>query len=228
VVATPKAPFLAFCVEFMETMMRKLFLASAALVLTTPVLAADLSPPAEPVQVLPQGFDWSGFYIGVNAGYGFAGSFEDRVGINLDNADGFVGGVQAGYNASFDPLVLGIEGELDYANISDQNGIFEGNLNWRGSLTPRLGFAVEQFMPYIKGGVAFGSVEIKTPGVSDDQVLVGWTIGAGAEYLITNNVSVRAEYNYTDLNSDNFAVTGGVIEAGYHGSDVKAGVNYKF
>ena len=73
----------------------------------------------------------------------------------IDSGDGFTGGAQAGYNMQFNPLVVGIEGEIDYADISDRSAL-KADLNWRGSVTPRLGFAIDRFMPYIKGGFAFG------------------------------------------------------------------------
>ena len=59
-------------------------------------------------------------------------------------------------------------------------------------------------------------------------MLWGWTAGVGAEYAVTNNVSVRAEYNYTDLGTDAFNTNIGTFDGGYSGSDVKVGVNYKF
>ena len=63
---------------------------------------------------------------------------------------------------------------------------------------------------------------------SDDSVLTGWTVGAGAEYAVTNNVTVRAEYNYTDLGKDTLTTPTAAASIGYQGSDVKLGVNYKF
>jgi outer membrane immunogenic protein len=207
--------------------MKKYLLASAALIMAGPALAADLpvmAEPAAPAYIAPTAFNWSGFYVGANIGYGFSGDFDA---FGLDGADGFTGGVQAGFNYQYDPLVVGIEGEIDYSDINDGAAGFNGDLNWRGSITPRLGFAVDRFMPYVKAGLAFGSVEIKTPLGKDDQVLYGWTVGGGAEYAVTNNVSVRAEYNYTDLGDDDFNA-GARVNSGFTGSDVKLGVNYRF
>jgi outer membrane immunogenic protein len=213
----------------METTMKKLVLATSAILLSAPAFAADLPRAAEPVApapyIAPAAFNWSGFYVGVNAGYAFGGDFDIDA---LDSADGFVGGAQAGYNFQFDPIVVGIEGEIAYADVSDKFADLEGTLNWRGSVTPRLGFAIDRFMPYLKGGLAFGDVEVKDATGKDDKTQLGWTVGAGAEYAVTDNVTVRAEYNYTDLGKDDFTTPAGTVKAGYKGSDVRAGVNYKF
>jgi outer membrane immunogenic protein len=211
-------------------MMKTLILASTAMILAAPAFAADLAPravePAAPAYIAPAAFSWTGFYVGANAGYGFSGKFE---GTPADGGDGFTVGGQAGYNYQFNPIVVGIEGEIDYADIKDRFDGFKGDLNWRGSVTPRLGFAIDRFMPYIKGGFAFGDVEFSDPAGNDDQVLTGWTVGGGAEYAVTDNVTVRAEYNYTDLGKDSYTTpVVGTFKAGYKGSDVKLGVNYKF
>jgi outer membrane immunogenic protein len=210
--------------------MRLLLLACAAIALSGPTLAADVpavEEPLAPAYIAPTGFDWTGFYVGANVGYGFSGDFSDDVGFRLNEGSGFVGGVQAGYNVQFDPLVVGIEGEIDYSNISDRFAGVRADLDWRGSVTGRLGWAVDRFLPYVKGGLAFGDVNFDT-GRSDSNMLWGWTAGVGAEYAITNNVSVRAEYNYTDLGTDAFNTNIGSFDGAYSGSDVKVGVNYKF
>lgn len=210
--------------------MRRLLLAAAAMLLASPALAADIPTVDEPIApnyIAPMGFDWTGFYVGANLGYGFSSDFNDKANLLLDEASGFTGGVQAGYNVQFDPMVVGIEGEVDYANISDRFGGAKGSLDWRGSVTARLGWAIDRFLPYVKGGLAFGDVSFDT-GQSDSKVLWGWTAGVGAEYAITDNVSVRAEYNFTDLGTDAFNTNIGKFDGGFSGSDVKVGVNYKF
>src|SRR5215207_5908809 len=76
--------------------MRKLLMATAAAVLlSTPVLAADLAPmPAEPAAPVYMPFTWTGFYAGVHAGYAWGDEdddlddqFEDRV--LVERADSF-------------------------------------------------------------------------------------------------------------------------------------------
>jgi len=222
--------------EYQETTMKKLLLATAAILLAGPALAADLPRYGEPAApapayVAPIGFNWTGFYAGANLSYAWGDFRTGGTGVRLNDAHGFGGGIQAGYNLQYDPLVVGIEGELGYANSTDKFAGGKGTLGWRGSLTPRVGFAIDRFLPYVKAGLAGGDVEFKGVGGlggTDSSVLWGWTAGVGAEYAVTNNVSVRLEYDYTDLGKDTFINGAGAFKGGYKGSDIKLGVNYKF
>ncbi|WP_051231062.1 outer membrane protein [Kaistia adipata] len=94
--------------------------------------AADLAP--VPVIEAPPPFSWTGFYAGVHAGYAWGnqddnqsnlfdceGSFECTPGDSF-NMDGFIGGVHGGYNWQMDQFVFGIEGDIDYTNISGSEG----------------------------------------------------------------------------------------------------------
>jgi outer membrane immunogenic protein len=133
--------------------MKKLLLSSAALVgLTAGALAADLparrAPPA-PFVAVPV-FTWTGFYVGVNAGYGFSdrgdrnrfngglttfqpsaagGGFVipanvtgfNGVGNNNGGNDGFIGGGQIGYNYQFGQFVIGLEADIQYSDLGGGN-----------------------------------------------------------------------------------------------------------
>ena len=61
---------------------------------------------------------------------------------------------------------------------------------------------------------------------ASSQTQLGWTIGGGIEYALWRNLSAKIEYRYTDLGRDNFNAIG--TRAGYRGSTVLAGINYKF
>jgi outer membrane immunogenic protein len=79
----------------------------------------------------------------------------------------FLGGVHAGYNYQFsDNMVLGVEADIDYSDMSGDGNLsfggvtdsaFSGSseLDWQGSISARLGYAADRFMPYLTGGVAF-------------------------------------------------------------------------
>ena len=139
--------------------MRKALLASVALsaVLTAaPALAADLgqrmitkAPPAAVPFVQP--FTWTGFYLGVNAGYGFGtGSSAittGQVAANVANVaggarpanvdlrpEGFIGGGQVGYNWQFGSFVTGIEADLAYTDFSETRTVVTTPLSGVGSL----------------------------------------------------------------------------------------------
>jgi outer membrane immunogenic protein len=63
---------------------------------------------------------------------------------------------------------------------------------------------------------------------------VGWTAGAGLEYAVANNVSVKAEYLYTNFPNANYWMTLPAQGSSARISDdaqlhtVKFGVNWKF
>ena len=81
-------------------------------------LAADLS--AAPPSTIAPAFDWSGFYAGVEAGYGAGSSDATVPGTHLAfSPDSAIGGVQIGYNVMLDKVVLGIETDIAYTNAED-------------------------------------------------------------------------------------------------------------
>jgi outer membrane immunogenic protein len=98
--------------------MKRLLSAAALIVLGAPAaLAADLpsrQPALPPIVAAPPLFTWSGFYVGVNGGYGWAdatatgNTFLGSLGLGVE-ADGFIGGAQVGYNIQFGGFVLGAE-----------------------------------------------------------------------------------------------------------------------
>lgn len=206
-------------------LMKKLLLSTAAVVvLGSSAFAADLPRYSEPMAPMNSYvYNWTGFYLGLHAGYGFNGDF-DAV---SDGANGFLGGIQGGYNAQFDAIVFGLEGELSYSGVGDSFNGVSADLNWKGAITPRLGIAFDRFLPYVKAGIAFGDVEFNNALFSESEMMAGWTVGLGVEYAVTNNLSVKVEYDYTDLGRDNFALAAGG-QGGYDGHEVKAGVNFRF
>ena len=78
-----------------------------------------------------------------------------------------------------------------------------GRAKWTGAVRARAGYAVDRFLPYLAGGVAFTKykVVIDESGdiASDSQSLTGWTVGAGVEYAFTDQLMGRFEYRYTDF-----------------------------
>jgi outer membrane immunogenic protein len=214
--------------EYQEFSMKKLLLATAAMLIAGSAYAADIptNQQAEPAYQAPAAaVTWTGLYAGVNLGYGFSGDF-DPPGWRLNQATGWTGGIQGGYNLQYDPIVVGIEGSLNYADITDKWAGARGTLGFNGSITPRIGYVIGDFLPYVKAGIAGGNVEIKYVR-SDTNFLVGWTAGFGAEYRVTPEISVRAEYNYTSYARGDFNVDA-LPRATFSGSDIKLGVNYHF
>ena len=185
-------------------------------------LAADLprkAPAAAPVYPPPVA-TWAGCYLG-----GAVGVVNNRVSGNVD-FEGFstgasgnkTGGIYGGYlgcNLQSNNFVYGIEG--DFSGIGG-SGVSQGVLgivsgavvtskpDWLSTIRGRAGLAFNNAMVYLTGGVAFADVKNSFfvpgfPGVSTSNTRVGWTVGAGAEYMFTPNWIGRLEFLYADLGS---------------------------
>lgn len=219
--------------------MKKYLLASVAalgLVAAGAASAADLpsrkGPVAAPVYVVPA-FTWTGFYVGGNAGYGW-GNVNTNGGLALTNTgdlDGFIGGGQVGYNYQMGQFVLGVEADIQGADLNTGNtfGGLRIKTDYFGTVRARAGFAFDRFMPYVTGGWAYGNVKTTIPGTffsSDKTHTGGWALGGGLEYAITNNLIAGVEYLYVDLGEKRLLNSG--TKVGTDFSVVRARLSYKF
>ena len=215
--------------------MKKYLLASVAalgLVAAGAASAADLpsrkGPIAAPVYV--PAFSWTGFYVGANAGYGW-GNVNANGFANVGDLDGFVGGGQIGYNYQMGQFVVGLEADLQGADLSSGNnlGLIRVKTDYFGTVRARVGVAFDRFMPYITGGWAYGNVKTSIPGIgfsSDRSHTGGYAVGGGLEYAVTNNIIAGVEYLYVDLGEKNIAGAG--TKVGTDFSVVRARLSYKF
>jgi outer membrane immunogenic protein len=219
-------------------MKKTLFAAVSALSMLAAgaALAADLpnrrAAPAAPAFAAPPTFTWTGFYIGANAGYGFGEFSKD--GRLFDDADGFVGGGQVGFNYQIGQFVAGLEADLQGADMKAGGGPLilgsQAKIEYFGTVRGRLGVAFDRALVYVTGGYAFGQAKVSIPGllISDDNMHNGYTVGGGIEYAFTNNISLKGEYLYVNLEDKNFTGLGlGTAKAGAEFSVVRAGVNYR-
>ncbi len=200
--------------------------------------AADIpsrreAPPA-PFASVPV-FTWTGFYVGANAGYSF-GRFT-RDGRLFDDPDGFSGGGQIGYNYQIGQFVVGLEADLQASDLKANGGLLlpagsQAKVDYFGTVRGRLGItAFERALLYVTGGYAYGQGKLSIPLFgSDDNMHSGYALGAGVEYALTNNWTIRGEYLYTDLEEKTYTTPTGVLlgRAGGEFSTIRAGVNYKF
>jgi outer membrane immunogenic protein len=168
--------------------MKKFLLATAAVMaLATSASAADLPRKSvAPVIAVPL-FTWTGFYVGVNAGYAFTDFKRSAVGgsglpgvlpgltttsgTRTVSADGFTGGVQVGYNYQINSIVVGLEGDFNFVDtkksinpeVTIPNSLVlssTSKLEWLATVRGRLGVTFDRFLIYGTGGVAFGSVKV--------------------------------------------------------------------
>lgn len=209
---------------------RKLALLAAALTipLAGPVLAADAimeQPPAPPVaEVLPQTYLWSGGYLG---GYGEYKWGEFSALPNQD-ADGFGGGLYGGYNWQTDNIVYGAEADIGYSGADVTAGGATGEQGFNGSLRARIGMDVNPFLIYATGGIAATNAELTTATGSDSNTHFGWTAGAGAEMFLTDTITTRLEYRYTDYQSKDYNIAGTNVSTGFDDHSVRVGIGMKF
>jgi len=204
------------------------FFAAPALPMN-PVLAADLVQPAPiapaPVVSAPVA-NWSGFYIGALLGYTW-GETDYAAGADPD-IDGFDGGAYIGANYQWNQFVLGVEADALASGADGSSGGISAEQDWSASLRARAGIALDQFLLYGTGGVAASGIEVSDATGSDDNTHWGWTVGAGAEALLRDNVTARVEYRYTDYGGEAYTLGGSSGEADLETHSVRAGVGLKF
>lgn len=145
------------------------------------------------------------------------------------DAEGFIGGIHAGYNLQADRLVIGIEGDVEASDMDGDTDVLfvEGDLafatqakeyDWLASIRLRAGYAMDSVLFYATGGVAFAGVDMSfdVPEAdfheSDTETAFGVTVGGGIEFALTDNLTLRAEYRYTDL--EDTRLSGGGNEFG--------------
>lgn len=216
----------------MKQILKSALLASAASTLmATATLAADLpeetvAPILEPAPIQATSYDWSGAYVGINLGVGFGSDFDNNFGLETDADTAFIGGGVLGYNHQINKFVFGVEGDLNYTNLDANDVGFSSDLDFLGTVTARAGFTpIDRVLTYVEGGYAFGQVDTTTPFGSDENIQSGFVLGAGTEYALTDNILTGLEYNYIDLNEQDF--TAGA-ETDFSGHAVKFNLKYKF
>jgi outer membrane immunogenic protein len=205
--------------------MKKLLMAAGALLATVaPVLAGDMpyrrnyQPAPSPAAL----FNWTGFYVGANAGYAWGSAAGG-------NPSGVIGGFTTGYNYQFQPnAVLGFETDITFSNADDSHNGRKFESDYIGTLRARLGYSVGNVMFYGTGGAAYGKGELTAGGLTSEETQWGWTIGAGVEAMLTQNVSAKFEYLYVDLGNKSYATIGGPVNVDYTTNLLRGGVNYKF
>lgn len=206
--------------------------ALAALAASSSVVsAADLYRPYTPPQDYVERVEpwsWRGFYIGVNGGYAFGDA-------GFVEPDGLFGGGQAGFNMQFDRLVVGLEGDIQGADINDTTRFsFAGipgrasvDVDWFSTLRGRVGLAHDRTLFYATAGLAWADVDQRVSlggvTVSSDDVETGYAVGGGIEHALGDQWSIKAEYLYVDLGD-----IGGPTSSDLDFHTVRAGLNYKF
>jgi outer membrane immunogenic protein len=234
-------------------------------------LAADLPIKAMVHPVAPTVYNWTGCYIGLNAGgvWGHSDVTTNLIGANANgpgiaaagspsfDPSGFTGGGQVGCNWQTGNFVLGLEADFGYFGLkSDQTATtpftFGGGTfttsnsvktDWLFTARPRLGYAWDNFLLYVTGGLAVTQIKYATTftdtfadfeTASLSTTRAGWTVGGGVEYGFSRNWTAKVEYLYSDFGTVSTSGTccSGTVTFTH---DVKlttnvlrAGINYRF
>lgn len=187
-----------------------------------------------PIQYAAPAHSWDGMYVGAFGGYQWANADFD---FDENSPQGWLLGVNAGANFTLsEGIVAGVVGDIAWTNAADSSSgpvwTVESSMDWVGSLRGRVGFDGGAFLPYLTAGVAFAhnTIDLASigPNGTDDQVHVGWTVGAGLEVEVAENVSLDLLYRYSDYGTKTYSFTGGDVDASITAHQVTAGVNIGF
>ena len=205
------------------------------------VSAADLGgdPNPYPAPMPPPRLQierWTGFYLGGALGYGFGeGSASGDIGSFSFDQSGLLGALYAGYNWQIGRSVFGVEADIgtgDFGTSDDNNalGNLQASLNAIGSLRARYGFLLTPaLLLYGTAGAAWADMDFKVVGDStQSETFFGWQYGGGAELAVSDSVTLRLEYLYTDLDSERVvhAITTNDYDPSFN--MVRAGIAFKF
>jgi outer membrane immunogenic protein len=201
--------------------------------------AADIPPPVyKGPRAVVAYYNWTGFYIGLNAGYGFGTSnWTFPVGTSI-KPKGALAGATVGYNYQVGSIVWGLEGDFDWSGVKgsvlcDPTTTCEINNRWLATFRGRLGYAFDRWLPYVTLGGAYGNVRATATDISGliaasgSKSQLGWTAGVGLEYAFLGNWSAKIEYLYVDLGHFDVGVPV-VTNVSFKENIVRAGLNYKF
>ncbi len=196
-------------------------LAVVAAIAATPASAADLyrgpALAAAPFNV----YNWNGAYVGVNLGYQWGTVTNWGASPN-----GLMGGGQIGYNWQNGWFVFGLEADIQGSAANDTFAADKFSNPWFGTVRGRAGYAMNNVLFYLTGGLAYGGLQAQLGTVSESQTHLGWTIGGGVEVGLTPNWSAKAEYLYVRLDDRGYVLTG--LNNGLESNVFRLGVNYRF
>ncbi len=198
-----------------------------------------LKAPPEPIAVAA--VNWTGLYIGANAGGGWGtNDWNNATGVPLAltgpnfpgsaDVNGLIGGGQIGYNYQWGSWVFGVQADADAADIvgtakcatfvgmGPTGGTCQNRGSALGSVTGRVGESVGKFLLYTDGGAAWArdnssitSLTVGPLAFFGNDTRWGWTIGGGLAYALTPDWSVFGEYDYYALGSKGETLTDAVF-----------------
>lgn len=201
--------------------------------MAAPASAADMAVKAAPPPVMAPIYNWTGFYIGANGGWGESHNCLDFVPATgaivadgcRDRSGGVVGG-QLGYRWQSNQFVFGVEAQGDWADLSNTrtsliNPAFSTRIKTDGIglFTGQIGYAWNASLFYLKGGAAVTNTRLSIlDNVSTERAAAsatrwGGAVGVGWEYGFAPNWSVGIEYDHLFMGDSNNSFSANPIRA---------------
>jgi outer membrane immunogenic protein len=207
-----------------EDVMKKAILALTMVTAASgAAVAADIMRGPTPYysRPAPAGFNWTGPYAGLNAGYEWGTITNSPI-----DPNGLQGGVQGGYNWQSGQFVFGGEADIQASGADDTFAPYKFSNPWFGTLRGRAGWAFDNILVYGTFGFAYGGIKGEFFGLDESKTHVGWAGGAGMEIGFMPNWSAKVEYLYMDLGNRAYSITG--VDNGLETNILRLGVNYHF
>jgi outer membrane immunogenic protein len=216
-------------------------------------LAARPYTKAAPMMVDPA-YDWSGFYIGANGGYGTSRKCLDATAVNgglglqpfaipegCHDATGGLAGGQVGYRWQSASWVFGIEAQGDWADLTGSGAtpLFNNHTNLTkidglGLFSGQIGYAINNVLLYAKGGAAvahdnYSSIDrLSAPYDAGSETRWGGVVGVGLEFGFTPNWSAAIEYDHVFMGTRNvafYAVVPGFVGVPSRNDDIRQSID---
>jgi outer membrane immunogenic protein len=217
-----------------------------------PARAADASAKKNlPAAAPAPASSWNGFYAGINGGYvwGRTNHF-DFIGdatTGPHNVSGGIAGGTVGYNRQLaGKLVIGAEGDGDWANITGKTSCPNPSFNCSthaselASIRGRIGYAPKRFLLFGTSGLGIGDFTYRAYLVSTGADFIapysitkmGWVVGGGAEYALRHKIILKGEYDYYGFMNSTAPVDkldgDGATTLNTNLQVFKIGLNYRF
>jgi outer membrane immunogenic protein len=220
----------------MTTMTKLLGAAAAIAMFAGAAQAADYSAPDSPSWTgayigVVGGYGWgdsdfSADVVDSADNTDLLGTLDDSI-----DVEGFLVGGQLGYDFDLgNGFVLGVAGDMSWSDMDGDlcvdsdtcvpaeadDSYASAEINWLATIRARAGFTTGSMLFYGTGGLAIADAETTVtfvdggtdPSRSDSNTHFGWVIGAGAEFKMTENMSLGAEYLHVDLGSEDYTFRG--------------------
>jgi outer membrane immunogenic protein len=219
----------------------------------TPFATAADMPVKGPVYKAPAAivaYNWSGFYVGGHVGYLWGKTRVEEDGVITEpgaKTNGIVGGVLAGVNWQTGPAVFGLEGDFGWTRAHGSGAaIFTTtqapntyDLNWTSHVRGRAGYAVDNWLFFIAGGLAIADLDFHEGAITTTCIqfcpevtggkYFGWSIGGGIDYAFTRNLIGRVEYLYDDFgHKDYIGSDGDPYRVSLTGHTLRGALTWKF